>query len=93
MERTFTVPFNFNNIKPTAVSITQLIFVLEAMLPFQLLESSGTVTWYGSAAGTSPIGTGGTLSYIPSAKEQDKHFMLLVKMRTAIVDEQSLQIL
>ncbi len=64
---TFTVPFDFNNIKPTAVSISTTNACLGSSVTLSATCTSGTVTWYGSATGTSSLGTGGTFSYVPSA--------------------------
>ena len=64
---TFTVPFDFNNIKPTSVSISTTNACVGNSVTLSATCASGTVTWYGSAAGTTSLGTGGTFSYVPSA--------------------------
>ncbi|GGD83830.1 hypothetical protein GCM10011514_54780 [Emticicia aquatilis] len=64
---TFTVPFDFNNIKPTSVSISTTNTCVGTSITLSATCTSGTVTWYGSAAGTTQLGTGGTFSYVPSA--------------------------
>ncbi|WP_188771616.1 Ig-like domain-containing protein, partial [Emticicia aquatilis] len=64
---TFTVPFDFNNIKPTSVSISTTNTCVGTSITLSATCTSGTVTWYGSPAGTTQLGTGGTFSYIPSA--------------------------
>ena len=64
---TFVVPFDFNNVKPTAVSISTTNICVGSNVSLSATCTSGTVTWYGSATGTTSLGTGGSFSYAPSA--------------------------
>jgi Bacterial Ig domain/Ig-like domain CHU_C associated/PKD-like domain len=62
---TFVVPFDFNNRKPTAVSISTANICVGSNVTLSATCSSGTVTWYGTASGTTPLGTGASFTYTP----------------------------
>ncbi|MDZ7900302.1 MAG: PKD-like domain-containing protein [Arcicella sp.] len=64
---TFTVPFNFENKKPTAVSVNNTAICTGASVTLSGTCPSGTtLTWYTTAMGGSNIGTGTNLSVSPT---------------------------
>jgi hypothetical protein len=63
---TFVVPFDFNNRKPTAVSVNKTTICTGANVMLSGTCPSGTaLTWYTTATGGSNIGTGSSLSQSP----------------------------
>ncbi|HLO45837.1 MAG TPA: glycine-rich protein [Leadbetterella sp.] len=71
---TFVVPFNFDNIKPTSVTINTTNTCAGSSIMLSAACASGTVTWYGTASGPAPLGTGATLSYIPSTGTAQSYY-------------------
>jgi CHRD domain/Bacterial Ig domain/Ig-like domain CHU_C associated/PKD-like domain len=63
---TFVVPFDFNNRKPTAVSVNKTAICTGTSVTLSGTCSSGTLTWYTTATGGSNIGTGTNLSNSPT---------------------------
>jgi CHRD domain/Ig-like domain CHU_C associated/Calx-beta domain len=64
---TFVVPFDFNNVKPTAVSVNNTAICTGASVTLSGTCPSGTtLTWYTTATGGSNIGTGTSLSNSPT---------------------------
>lgn len=63
---TFTVPFDFNNVKPTAVLVNNTTVCTGANVTLSGTCSSGTISWYITATGGSNIGTGTSLSNSPT---------------------------
>ena len=64
---TFVVPFDFNNRKPTSVSVNKTTICTGANVMLSGACSSGTLTWYTDATGGSNIGTGSNLSQSPTS--------------------------
>ena len=64
---TFVVPFDFNNRKPTAVSVNKTTICTGTSVTLSGTCSSGTLTWYTDATGGSSIGTGTSLSQSPTS--------------------------
>ncbi len=63
---TYTVPFDFNNAKPTAVSVNNTTVCTGASVTLSATCASGTITWYDAVSGTSiALGTGTGLTTIP----------------------------
>jgi hypothetical protein len=62
---TFVVPFNFNNRKPTAVSVNKTVICIGGSVTLSGTCASGTLTWYTDATGGSSIGTGTSLLQSP----------------------------
>ncbi len=63
---TFVVPFSFNNVKPTAVSVNNTSVCAGTSVTLSATCASGTITWYDAASGTSiALGTGTGLTTIP----------------------------
>jgi hypothetical protein len=63
---TFSVPFDFDNNKPTAVSSNKTTICQGESITLSASCTSGTVTWYSSATSTISLGTGASFSYVPS---------------------------
>ena len=64
---TFVVPFDFDNKKPTAVSVNNTAICTGTSVTLSGTCSSGTtLTWYTTATGGSNIGTGTSLSNSPT---------------------------
>ena len=64
---TFVVPFNFNNVKPTAVAVNNTTICPNGSVTLSGNCTAGTLTWYTTATGGSNIGTGNNLSQSPTA--------------------------
>ncbi|MCP9754772.1 hypothetical protein EGI26_06295 [Lacihabitans sp. CCS-44] len=62
---TFVVPFTFDNVKPSAVSVSTTSVCVGTNVTLSATCASGTVTWYSSASGTSSLGTGSSFVYTP----------------------------
>ncbi len=63
---TFVVPFDFNNVKPTAVSVNNTTVCPGRSVTLSATCASGTPTWYTTATGGTSIGTGASLSNSPT---------------------------
>ncbi len=64
---TFIVPFDFNNRKPTAVSVNRTTICTGGSVTLSATCTSGTtLTWYTTATGGTSIGTGTSLTNSPS---------------------------
>ncbi len=63
---TFTIPFDFNNIKPTSVSVNATSICAGNSVTLTGACSTGTLTWYTSATASTSIGTGTSLAQSPS---------------------------
>jgi hypothetical protein len=63
---TFMVPFDFNNVKPSSVSISTTSACVGANVTLSATCTSGTVTWYSTATGSTSLGTGASFVYTPS---------------------------
>ncbi|PWK29074.1 uncharacterized protein DUF11 [Arcicella aurantiaca] len=65
---TFVVPFDFDNKKPTAVSVNKTVICPGGSVTLSGTCVSGTTpTWYTTATGGTSIGTGASLSQSPSS--------------------------
>ena len=63
---TFVVPFDFNNVKPTAVSVDNTTVCTGASVTLSATCVSGTPTWYTTPTGGTSVGTGASLSNSPT---------------------------
>jgi hypothetical protein len=63
---TFVVPFDFNNVLPTSVSVDNTAICTGGSITLSATCASGTPTWYTVATGGSSIGTGASLSNSPT---------------------------